>query len=598
MSFRKMIGISIGVAIVFVGQIALTQSAAQANQETIPQPPQEQIDAYHDPGKKTIVELQQFRTTSAINIQNIAGKRGIATLINLNPHINTWFLLNLQWAGDDGIESYHLENHDPAHQQVLLTPQYPYGLVLSTAEKKTSCDFWSGSSRSALRTIKTSGDVYVPLCGKQLFMRRKTKGHKTSKEWATDFLRNYVPGGEEITAFVREQFYQDAFLNTSQVLAAETPGIMSTDRSTSPGVPPEPLINPDYTEQYLAPDRLGIQVDSEVEGQMLVGRWYRVQDVPGVFVSVIQPKLVAEEVIQRQKGQVNSLDGIEASALVYLVAFDLAQFEVGFAMGTVHPRVDWSDRALGSVRNNALPGPDGIGNVEPLVKTGMVNPIHARRVVAVCSGGFKRYHSAFKYGDFAVSNRGSHYGVLENGVVMSKLIPGLATAIVFDDGTVEVKTWSEQDNAQLYRVYHARQNGVPIIDYDAATGRSKPGAFVKSFANGNWSGSSEGDLRTLRASLGLLEHEGSRFLVYGYFSTATPSAMARVFGAYHCKYAMLLDMNALVHTYMAVYRMQANQFEVQHLIKEMNQLDVKDNQVIPRFVGYADNRDFFYLLRK
>ena len=48
--------------------------------------------------------------------------------------------------------------------------------------------------------------------------------------------------------------------------------------------------------------------------------------------------------------------------------------------------------------------------------------------------------------------------------------------------------------------------------------------------------------------------DGKRFLIYGYFPTATPSAMARVFQAYGCRYAMLLDMNALEHTYLALYR--------------------------------------------
>jgi len=39
-------------------------------------------------------------------------------------------------------------------------------------------------------------------------------------------------------------------------------------------------------------------------------------------------------------------------------------------------------------------------------------------------------------------------------------------------------------------------------------------------------------------------------------------------------------------------------FVVQHLIKGMSVLDkVNQGQVVPRFVGYADNRDFFYLLR-
>jgi hypothetical protein len=87
--------------------------------------------------------------------------------------------------------------------------------------------------------------------------------------------------------------------------------------------------------------------------------------------------------------------------------------------------------------------------------------------------------------------------------------------------------------------------------------------------------------------------------VFGYFSSATPSSMARVFQACECRYAMLLDMNALEHTYMAVYKAQGSQLLTQHLIKGMGVVDgSKNGQPLPRFVSVADNRDFFYLLRR
>ena len=70
-------------------------------------------------------------------------------------------------------------------------------------------------------------------------------------------------------------------------------------------------------------------------------------------------------------------------------------------------------------------------------------------------------HGAFKYGELALKNHGSHYGFIENGVVFSKLQPGLATIFVLDDGSIEMKTWAEADNKLLPRIKHARQNGVP-----------------------------------------------------------------------------------------------------------------------------------------
>ena len=62
---------------------------------------------------------------------------------------------------------------------------------------------------------------------------------------------------------------------------------------------------------------------------------------------------------------------------------------------------------------------------------------------------------------------------------------------------------------------------------------------------------------------------------------------------------MHLDMNALEHTYLAIYRRDGEHLIVQHLIQEMNVLDKTDKgKVMPRFLGYPDNRDFFYLTRK
>jgi hypothetical protein len=106
-------------------------------------------------------------------------------------------------------------------------------------------------------------------------------------------------------------------------------------------------------------------------------------------------------------------------------------------------------------------------------------------------------------------------------------------------------------------------------------------------------------LRTLRAGAALQAADGRRFLIYGWFSTATPSAMARVFQAYGCRYAMLLDMNALEHTYLAVYQREGSRLLVEHLIQGMSVLDqsVKGNY-IPRFLGYADDRDFFYVMQR
>ena len=219
--------------------------------------------------------------------------------------------------------------------------------------------------------------------------------------------------------------------------------------------------------------------------------------------------------------------------------------------------------------------------------------------MATFTGGFKREHGAFKYGEFSQENYGSHYGFVEDGVVLSKLQPGLATIYVLNDGQVGMKTWGSSDNQLLARIKYARQNGVPLIDYDEASRSSVPGVLVNRWGPGNWSGSEDMKLRTIRAGIALQERDGKRFLVYAVFSDATPSAMARIFQAYQCRYAFHLDMNALEHTYLAVYRRSGHQLFVDHLIRGMDQVEKSANgEVVPRFLGYPDNRDFFYLTRR
>jgi hypothetical protein len=58
-------------------------------------------------------------------------------------------------------------------------------------------------------------------------------------------------------------------------------------------------------------------------------------------------------------------------------------------------------------------------------------------------------------------------------------------------------------------------------------------------------------------------------------------------------------MNALEHTYLAVYSRSDQKYAVHHLIKGMHVLDKTDaDHVVPRFLGFPDNRDFFYLMRR
>jgi hypothetical protein len=318
-----------------------------------------------------------------------------------------------------------------------------------------------------------------------------------------------------------------------------------------------------------------------------------------VFLSVMTPSAIAPTILHDHNPNVSDLGSVESAALAYLVAFELEHFDAHYELGTEHPELGWSSRPPPAVEDRRLPGPDGIGTAAPLARTGMVNPIQSSRTVAAFAGGFKRDHGAFRYGPYAGRNHGSHYGFLEQGVIFSTLQPGLATVWTTQAGEVQLKTWTPEDNAHVIQIRDARQNGVPLIEYDAVQHKSSPGAFVNRWGEGNWSGSANQDLRTVRAGLCLQEANGRRFLIYGYFSDATPSALARMFQAYGCRYAMQLDMNALEHTYLALYVARQDGRVVEHLIEGMEAVDKRSgSEFAPRFLSFPDDRDFFYLTRR
>jgi hypothetical protein len=541
---------------------------------------------------KTILELQPWRTTTQAALRRPDGTPGIATLINLNPNTNAWYLLLIDWH-DDAHLAFHLENPRPAAGALRLRADSPVSLAI-TAAGGLNCTLWASAGRDALAEARATGLPYAPLCSGTLYLRNHVAGHQTTLERISDFLRDHVWGGDRVVNFAKEQFYRDAFLEK---------GVATPSAPTAPPLPatPAPLplaLAPQATGVGLQPK--GLALDLVTSGKdLLPGQWYAVRDLPGVLVSAITPEYIESGIRSGREPNVNALDAVESGALVYLVAFDLRLLDLHFVLGTDHPRLDWSDRPPPSSRNAALPGPDGVGSAAPLVTTGMVSPVDTPSTIAAFIGGFRRSHGAFRSGPLAQRNHGSHYGFIEQGVIFSKLQPGLATVWVTDEGSVALATWEVRDELLLPHLRYARQNGVPLIEYDAARGVGVPGELVNQWGPGNWSGSAEEVLRTLRAGLCLQQNGARRFLIYGYFSAATPSAMARVFQACRCRYAMLLDMNALEHTYLALYVRRERELIVEHLVQGMEEVDrTAGSEFAPRFLAFPDDRDFFYLTRR
>jgi hypothetical protein len=559
-----------------------------------------------------IIDLQPFRQSGTIPIKGARGEEGRATLIQLNPNVNDWFVLRLSWSGGAATEEYHLESASPRAETFLLEEQYPYGIVIVDGEKKTTCAIWRSDSKESLKTARASRVAYAPLCGGKLYLLNAVKGHRTQIEIVTDFLRDDFPGGDKIVSAVRDNLYNDAYREEAETVEEPKPAVPGPIRRKLTGAPgparinpdrihPEPArIDPDQAERLLLSPHLGIELEEASPRGLVPGNWYAVKDHRGLYVSLIAPNMIARDILLSYRSLVSTLDKAESDALVYLIAFDLDQYDLKYSLGTEHPRVDWSDRVPDRMRDPSLPGPDGIGTIAPLVSTGLVSPKDAGRTVAAFTAGFKRTHGVFRWGRLSLQNRGSHYGFIEHGVVFSTLQPGLSTLYVLRDGRLNMKTWTAQDRDLLPEISYARQNGVAIIgDYDPAARMSVPGPLVSRWSEGNWAGSEDKKLRTMRAGAALQEVKGKRFLIYADFTSATPSAMARVFQAYGCSYAMPLDMNALEHTYLAVYKRQGSNLVVQHLIRGMSAVDkAAKGQPIPRFLGYPDNRDFFYVLRK
>lgn len=310
------------LAIACLGGLAWAERGSPGSVQ--PEPSESRLEAYAARRPKSILDLQLFQQAESIEALRASGERGEATLIGLQPRVNAWLLLKLVWPGEHP-EPYHVENADPDGQEVRLEPRFPLGVVLRSGRAEERCDLWSDPA-SGIAAARRSGLPYAPLCGGRLYLRNPAGGRKTRLEWATDLLRDYVPGGERITVFVRQAFFRDAFRSTSGVFPAKQE---EGRRDLPGGVPQEALVVGRFDGHALTVSDLGIRVVGGMGGALRVGRWYAVEDAAGIFVSAIQPGLVAPSVIESQVGRVNPLDPVEAEAMVYLVAFDLSRFELG-----------------------------------------------------------------------------------------------------------------------------------------------------------------------------------------------------------------------------------------------------------------------------
>lgn len=543
----------------------------------------------------SILDLQDYKSETSVNLTEQGNKATTARLININPNVNISYLLELKSAGVG--KFYNIHNPSPDKQRITLDTSFLRGLTITTGGRVDRCELWDESGKTNLAALLKSQKPYQPLCDEKLNLVVPVEGRSTPKEVVADFLRRNIWQGEQITTLVKNTFFKDSFLQVAEETkagAAEEQQLKSSEKSPFPA-----RINKLAAGVLVKTEALDLPLKNRESSSLPIGEWFSLTDYPHIFVSVMEPGRVSEDILTSRLDRAGKLDEIERKAMVILVAYDLSQYDLGFLVGTEHPSLNWSPRASFNVRPKGWNGPDGFETRAPIVSVGMLSPQLTQQVVSTFTGGFKRYHSAFKYGPLAQINRGSHYGFIENGILHSRMQPGLATISVDNTGRVNMKTWTADDEAQISVIRHARQNGVPIVEWDESAKSSIPGQFVNNWGEGNWSGADNKTMRALRAGLCLQEANGRQYLVYGYFTSVTPSAMARVFQAYGCKYAMHLDMNALEHTYLAVYRRSEEGSGTFYLNRGMKVLDETGlGAYVPRFVGMPDNRDFFYLVPK
>jgi hypothetical protein len=219
--------------------------------------------------------------------------------------------------------------------------------------------------------------------------------------------------------------------------------------------------------------------------------------------------------------------------------------------------------------------------------------------IGTFSGGFQKRHGAFRAGELAKTNKGHHYGFMENGVMLVSPSENLATVIIYWDGSVELKRWTAEDSKKLYLMKHIRQNGVPLIHRDE-NGKGIPGKLVKQWGAGNWSGTAEAQLRAPRGGACIIETPKENYLVYAYFSGATPSGMARVFQAYGCNFALHLDMNSPGQAYASLFAPKEENgglLDIELLMTDMYAY-MGGNKKSPRYFIKPDYKDFFYIMKK
>lgn len=515
--------------------------------------------------KPLLVDYSQSQTITL-------GKYSIS-LSNLNLHINKWFLLSIKSLGSE--RYLHLENPIPSNR-IELTRR---GFRFVTSKNQTQvneCALWSEDSISLVElNFENHSQTFYQLCDGLLYVRLiKPSNTLLSMTEVTTSLLRKTWIGEGIINFFKPVLVDLEAESDSGIKEIATTTSIAKDAGRPLAVKMRDLGKYKLVSRE---HQLGIELDSK--SSVNFGHWNETKMHSGVYVSMFKPGLIDKNILDHHHSLVREIKPEEKDKLVYVIAYDLSQYSIDYAVGTKHPAIN---------QNHELMGVQASYN-KHLVPIGSIPPYEIKDAIGVFIGGFKNKHGRFKHGPL----KGKAYGYIQNGVELETMSAGLATVYLDLEGQVELGKWPENRLAQKKlrkRIVSARQNGAMLIEDKI------PGPYVKNWKNGNWSGSASGLGQSLRSGICLQRGENRHYLLFMAFYSATPSTMARTMQAYSCTQGMHLDMNAHMYLHNALYTFQeAKGFKVEYLNKEM--LYPKGSKK-HRFIMDNNERDFFYIKRR
>lgn len=479
-------------------------------------------------------------------------------LRNLNPQVGSWYLLSVEKLKDKKKRQvFHIEV--PDHLDVKLQLH-----ALGLGFNGELCPLWDNPAFNLLTVdFDAHSDPYYPICDGSAYIRLSKPSNTkiSSTESISRFLRRNLSSGERIINMVKPYIVS---------LSAEHGGVIFGEKSkkkrSSEG-PANALVR--YSSDrvpHASRHQIGIELKKDGE-QMAYGQWYPSKMHDGIYASLMIPEWIDDDIKKSYPDRVHPLTASEADKLVYLIAYDLDDYQVEYVAGLEQPGL----REPSTLHRHLVP----VGNV----------PSYRREdTVAVFIGGFQQRHGRINRGP--LKNR--TYGYMQNGVIMDKLSDDLAT-FISTGSDVDIVTWPKRERSN-HPVVSARQNGVPLIE------NGKPHRFVNNWGFGNWSGDSQGRLQSLRSAICIQNIEGRRFMIFAAFTSATPSSMAKTLQSYQCESAMHLDMNAYMYIHNALINYQApNDVQVEYLHREM---EYPKGLRRHRYILDNNERDFFYVYRR